>query len=272
MRRNGLLCLMLCVLAFFVALSCLRQEEALPVGSWGLSFQTEGQPPTGNTNNERLKEYDAAYLGDTSKKVIYLTFDDGPGPYTSWLLDILAEYDVEATFFVTGAASDYNSLIGRAYREGHSIGVHTYSHNYYDIYSSEQAFFNDFNAVQELIYQQTGSYTRLCRFPGGSSNTVSRFNPGIMSRLGPGLESMGYRYFDWNVNSRDAEGARSASAVAENIIRGCHGKNCAVVLQHDIKAFSVEAVEQVLIWGLENGYSFLPLDVSSPVTHHDIAN
>lgn len=205
-------------------------------------------------------------------KVIYLSFDDGPGPYTDALLDVLEAYGAKATFFVTGANSRCNDCIGRAYREGHSIGAHSYSHSYGYIYASEENFFRDFAAVQQLIFEQTGEYTPLVRFPGGSSNTVSRFNPGIMSRLGPGLESMGYRYFDWNVNSRDAEGARSASAVAENIIRGCHGKNCAVVLQHDIKAFSVEAVEQVLIWGLENGYSFLPLDVSSPVTHHDIAN
>jgi len=207
-----------------------------------------------------------------SKPTIYLTFDDGPGPYTSWLLDILSEYDVEATFFVTGAASDYNSLIGRAYREGHSIGVHTYSHNYYDIYSSEQAFFNDFNAVQELIYQQTGSYTRLCRFPGGSSNTVSSFNRGIMSRLSRALEDLGYRFFDWNVSSGDAGGTTDSSVVVQNVIDGCSGRSYSVVLQHDIKDYSVAAVEDIIIWGLNNGYRFAALDMSSPEAHHGINN
>ena len=99
------------------------------------------------------------------------------------------------------------------------------SHEYKSIYASADAYFEDLLTMQQLIYDLTGVQTYLMRFPGGSSNTVSSFNSGIMSRLAYALESMGYQYFDWNVNSRDAEGARSASAVAENIIRGCHGKN-----------------------------------------------
>lgn len=207
-----------------------------------------------------------------SSATIYLTFDDGPGPYTSWLLDILSAYNVKATFFVTGEARDYKSLIGRAHREGHSIGVHTYSHNYYDIYSSEEAFFNDFDAVQDMIYEQTGEYTRLCRFPGGSSNTVSNFNPGIMSRLSRALDDMGYRYFDWNVSSGDAGGTTDSSVVAENVIAGCAGRRASIVLQHDIKDYSVEAVEEIILWGLNNGYRFAALDMTSPDAHHGISN
>lgn len=207
-----------------------------------------------------------------SSSTIYLTFDDGPGPYTSWLLDILADYNVKATFFVTGEASDYNHLIGRAYREGHSIGVHTYSHNYYDIYSSEDAFFNDFNAMQDIIYEQTGSYTQLCRFPGGSSNTVSSFNPGIMSRLSRALDDLGYRYFDWNVSSGDAGGTTVSSEVSGNVINGCAGRLASVVLQHDIKDYSVAAVEDIILWGLNNGYTFKALDMTSPDAHHGLNN
>lgn len=206
------------------------------------------------------------------KKTIYLTFDDGPGPYTEQLLDILSEYGAKATFFVTGTDTRYSDMIGRAYREGHSIGVHTYTHDYNSIYSSEQAYFDDFNAVEQLIYEQTGSYTSLFRFPGGSSNTVSRFNPGIMSRLAAAMESMGYRYFDWNVSSGDAGETTVTSQVTENIIAGCSGKTAAVVLQHDIKNYSVNAVEAVLIWGTSNGYSFEALDMTSYEAHHSIAN
>lgn len=207
-----------------------------------------------------------------SEATIYLTFDDGPGPYTSWLLDILAEYNVKATFFVTGESPDYKSLIGRAYREGHSIGVHTYSHNYRSIYSSEQAFFDDFNAVQDMIYQQTGTYTRLCRFPGGSSNTVSNFNPGIMSRLSRALDDLGYRYFDWNVSSGDAGGTTKSFEVSQNVIDGCAVRRISVVLQHDIKDYSVAAVEDIIIWGLNNGFVFKALDMTSPDAHHGINN
>jgi len=203
---------------------------------------------------------------------IYLTFDDGPGPYTGKLLDVLAQYNVKVTFFVTGANDKYFDQIGRAYREGHSIGVHTYSHNYRGIYASEEAFFQDFNAVEELIYNQTGSYTQLCRFPGGSSNTVSSFNPGIMTSLAGALTDLGYQYFDWNVSSGDAGETTDTDTVAQNIINGCSGKKVSVVLQHDIKDYSVAAVERVILWGLNNGYTFRALDTSSPAAHHGINN
>lgn len=206
------------------------------------------------------------------EKTIYLTFDDGPGPYTDWLLNILDYYDVKATFFVTALNPDYEDCIGRAFREGHAIGVHSATHNYYSIYSSEEAFFQDFNAVEEMIYRQTGQYTGICRFPGGSSNTVSSFNPGIMSRLSVSLGDMGYKYFDWNVSSGDAGETTEADEVAANIISGIYGKQYAVVLQHDIKDYSVEAVEQVIVWGRNNGYVFRPLDETSPGAHHGIAN
>lgn len=207
-----------------------------------------------------------------AEKTIYLTFDDGPGPYTNELLDILAAYDAKATFFVTGAYERWYDCIGRAHREGHSIGVHCFNHSYGRLYSSEENYFSDFNAIQQLIYAQTGEYTQLLRFPGGSSNTASCFNYGIMSRLTASLEAMGYRYFDWNVNSCDAEGASGSGSVAANVKNGCWGKSYPVVLQHDIKQFSVRAVEDILIWGRENGYVFKGLELSSPVVHHSLNN
>lgn len=206
------------------------------------------------------------------ERTIYLTFDDGPGPYTDQLLDVLAEYNVKVTFFVTCRDPDNEDAIGRAFSEGHSIGVHTASHNYYDIYSSEDAFFSDFYTAQEMIYNQTGEYTELCRFPGGSSNTVSSFNPGIMSRLAQAVTDMGYKYFDWNVSSGDAGETTDTNTVYQNIIDGCSQHKTSIVLQHDIKDYSVAAVEKVIIWGLKNGYTFRPLDLTSPGSHHAIAN
>ncbi len=205
-------------------------------------------------------------------KTIYLTFDDGPGPYTGRLLDILSAYGVPATFFVTAADSRYYDQIGRAYREGHSIGVHTYTHNYNGIYASEDAWFEDFNAMQEIIYQQTGEYTRLFRFPGGSSNTVSRFNPGIMTRLTGIMTDLGYRYFDWNVSSGDAGETSDTYEIIENVTLGCQNQRVSCVLQHDIKDYSVAAVEQIIIWGKNNGYSFRALDMQSPDFHHGVNN
>ena len=209
---------------------------------------------------------------EPDEKTIYLTFDDGPGPYTDDLLDLLQAYNVKATFFVTCLNEKYQDMVGRAANEGHSIGVHTASHNYRAIYAGEDAFFQDFNAVEEMIKEQTGAYTSLCRFPGGSSNTVSSFNPGIMTRLAKAVTDMGYQYFDWNVSSGDAGETTDTNQVAANIINGCTGRKASVVLQHDIKDYSVAAVEQVINWGLSNGYTFRPLDLTSPGAHHGIAN
>ncbi len=224
------------------------------------------------TRTVHVKSVSAPETIEPEGYVIYLTFDDGPGIYTGQLLDLLARYNVRATFFVTCLNPDYEDMVGRAFREGHSIGVHTASHNYYDIYSSEEAFLADFNRTEAMIYRQTGSYTKLFRFPGGSSNTVSSFNPGIMSRLAQIMTDMGYCYFDWNVTSGDAGETTETKTVVDNIIGGCAGRRVSVVLQHDIKDFSINAVEKVLSWGLRNGYTFLPLDTTSPVTHHGIRN
>ena len=127
-------------------------------------------------------------------------------------------------------------------------------------------------AAEELIREQTGAYTSLFRFPGGSSNTVSRFNPGIMSRLTKCMMDMGYVYFDWNVSSGDAGGTTETDQVLANVVNGCSGRSASVVLQHDIKGFSVNAVEQIILWGQRNGYAFAPLEANSPTAHHGVNN
>ena len=207
-----------------------------------------------------------------SGKVNYLTFDDGPGPYTEKLLDLLKSYGVKATFFVTSQQPKYLDLIGRAFREGHSIGVHTSCHDYDTIYASEQAYFDDFFAMEEIVREQTGDYTKLFRFPGGSSNTVSSFNPGIMSRLTQAMMDLGYQYFDWNVVSGDAGGTNKTNKIIENIKQGCSEERVSIILQHDIKDYSVAAVEPIIQWGLANGYRFEALDYTSPGMHHKVNN
>ncbi len=211
-------------------------------------------------------------IAEPEEKTIYLTFDDGPGPYTGRLLDVLADCGVQASFFVTCNSPDDLDMVGRAAREGHTVCVHSASHDYGAIYASEEAFYRDFEACEDMILAQTGSYTRLFRFPGGSSNTVSRFNRGVMSRLAENMSAMGYRYFDWNVSSGDAGGTTTAEGVYQNIVSGCAGKQVCVVLQHDVKPYSVAAVRRVIDWGRENGYTFKALDLTSPPMQHPIAN
>ena len=216
---------------------------------------------------------------EPSGKVIYLTFDDGPGPYTRQLLDVLKQYNVKATFFVCDKGATYNKLMKDIVDEGHAIAIHSATHDYQSIYASEEAFFNDLNKMSDIIYSNTGVRTTLMRFPGGSSNAVSKFNPGIMTRLTKMVEAQGYQYFDWNVDSDDAGAARTADEVFYNVVhgknnkwRGCEDGKISVVLQHDIHKYSVEAVERIIQWGLENGYTFLPLDSTSPTAHHSVNN
>ena len=204
-------------------------------------------------------------------KVIYLTFDDGPGARTPYLLDVLKKYNVKATFFVV--KTKYIDTIKRIADEGHSLAIHTTTHKFDQIYASEEAYFNDLYTMQGIIKSLTGQEPTLLRFPGGSSNTISsKYNKGIMTRLTQLVQEKGFRYFDWNVDSKDAGGAKTANQVFNNVKKGVSGKQISVVLQHDIKSFSVDAVEKIIVWGLENGYTFLPLEQDSPVCAHNVKN
>ena len=204
-------------------------------------------------------------------KTIYLTFDDGPAKYTEKLLKVLEKYDVKATFFVVKTAR--LDLLDDIVAGGHAIGIHSVTHDYKQIYKSEEAFFEDLYGMQDIIYQHTGVKTTLMRFPGGSSNGISKkYNQGIMSRLVKEVEARGFQYFDWNVNSKDAEDARTAEEVYRNVVGSIGKKQNSVVLQHDIKSFSVDAVEMIIRWGLENGYTFKALTPDSPPCHHGVNN
>ena len=210
---------------------------------------------------------------DPSDKVVYLTFDDGPGPYTQKLLDILDKYNVKATFFVTHGYPNYENLIGEEARRGHTVAVHSYTHKYDQIYRSVDAFFEDFNKMNDVVKAQTGQEATILRFPGGSSNTVSRkYCPGVMTALTNEMNNRGILYADWNVSSGDAGETTSTQQVITNVINGIQKNHVSTILQHDIKDFSVNAVEQIIQWGKSNGYTFLPLTEHSPMFHQPVAN
>ena len=228
----------------------------------------------GNTTTVTRKVYvyrqqASANPTNPGDKVVYLTFDDGPGPYTARLLNILDKYGVKATFFVTNQKPGYQHIIGETHRRGHTIALHTLTHNYASLYSSEEAYYQDLFGIRDIVVAQTGVEPTIVRFPGGTNNTVSRkYCSGIMTALSESLSRFGYLYCDWNVSSGDAGGATTASAVANNVISGIQRHNVSIVLQHDIKSFSVEAVEDILFWGIQNGYTFLPMDNTTPMVHY----
>lgn len=209
-----------------------------------------------------------AYIN--SNGVIYLTFDDGPGDTTPRLLDILAKYNAKATFFVTCKGSD--DVIRRAYSEGHTIGLHTCSHDY-SIYSSVDTYYNDLNQVENRVFNITGIHAKLIRFPGGSSNTVSRkYASGIMSTLVNDVQNKGYQYYDWNVSSGDAGSTTNPSTIAANVENGVSPTKTNIVLMHDIHSYSVDAVEPILQWGQANGYRFEALNINVKPSHHGVNN
>lgn len=204
--------------------------------------------------------------------VIYLTFDDGPhATYTPVILDVLKKYNVKATFFVTMAGPD--SLIKREYEEGHTVALHTASHNYKTVYSSVDGYFQDLEKVQNRVYRIIGIRPTIIRFPGGSSNTVSRnyFN-GIMSILTDEVEKRGFSYHDWNISSGDAGGTTNPRTEYNNVVSRLK-KNCSnVVLMHDIKKHTSLAIEDIIKYGLENGYTFEAIVKETEAVHQNVNN
>lgn len=210
--------------------------------------------------------------GVIKKGVIYLTFDDGPSSVTTGtILDILKEENVKATFFVTNNGPD--SLIKRMYDEGHTIALHTASHNYATVYKSVDAYFDDLNKVSDRVKNITGQTSKIVRFPGGSSNTVSRhYSKGIMTTLSEELFNRGYRYYDWNVDSHDASNARTKEAVYNNVVTNLSKNKANVVLMHDIKTQTRDALRSIIRYGKENGYTFEKIDMNTYMVRQHINN
>lgn len=203
--------------------------------------------------------------------VIYLTFDDGPGAQTPRLLEILAKYDAKATFFVVN--TPFASTITQIAEAGHTLAMHTATHDFEKVYASESAYFKDLEQIESVIEEYAGYRPRLLRFPGGGSNTISKkYCPGIMTVLTQSVQEKGYLYYDWNVDSDDAGSARTAQEVYDNVVRGCYSRESSIVLMHDIKSYTIDAIEDILIWGQSNGYTFEALTEDVPQLHHSVKN
>lgn len=192
-------------------------------------------------------EVGAGALSEDDVRKVYLTFDDGPSSNTGRILDILAEYDVKATFFVIGKEDEkYQALYNRIVDEGHTLGMHSYSHKYNEIYQSVDSYANDLSRLQEFLYETTGVWCRFCRFPGGSSNTTSGVD---MHELIDYLNEQDITYFDWNISSGDATGGYiSTDAILRNCLAGLNEYKTAVILMHDAsdKNTTVEALPDLI--------------------------
>jgi len=206
---------------------------------------------------------------DKNVKKAYLTFDDGPSDNTMRILDILDKNDVKATFFVKynqGYENEYREIVKR----GHQLALHTYTHEYSDIYSSKKAYFDDLNKIHEYVKNTTGVDSNLVRFPGGSNNSVSKhYCQGIMSELVKELPKKGFKYFDWNADSTDASGnGVPVSQLLAEINKSSDTKdNC--VLMHDTNAknTTVDALPEIIKHYKSKGYKCIPITSNTKEFH-----
>jgi len=203
---------------------------------------------------------------DDNQKIAYLTFDDGPSRNTIKILDILDEYGIKATFFVMAnsepeAKEGYEEMINR----GHVIALHTFSHNYGHIYTSSEAFFENIEKLEDFLWDNYQIKSNILRFPGGSKNISSRIygGPGIMNKIAEECNEKGYRYFDWNVDSRDGDGPYvSVERITSNVLRGAKNHKKAIILLHDINSMknTVTALPNIIKGLQEQGFSFGVID------------
>ena len=222
------------------------QEGASGQGATAGQEGASGQEATAGQEDARGQE-DASDEENVTVRKVYLPFDDGPSSNTDNILDILDTYGVKATFFVTGkegakAEASYRRIV----EEGHTLGMHSYTHDYSVIYASEEAFMEDMEKLQRYLYDVTGVQSTYIRFPGGSSNKVSDVD---MRLLITDVHEAGMEYFDWNVSSQDAS---SKPLTKEEILDNCLNsierfQNC-IILMHDAgsKDSTVEALPELI--------------------------
>ncbi len=209
---------------------------------------------------------------DGQPGVIYLTFDDGPSTnITPKILDILKRKNVKATFFILNYGTEGEALVKREVAEGHTVGIHGYSHDYKTIYQSVDAYMNNITKLQDKIKASTGYNATITRFPGGSSNTISRnYCQGIMTRLCREVLNRGYKYFDWNVSSGDAGDVSTSQGVYNSVVKGLSKSKANVVLMHDFSGNTktLNALESIIDYGIQNGYTFSNITESTPMVTH----
>ena len=208
--------------------------------------------------------------------VIYLTFDDGPSSdSTPQILDILERRNIKATFFVLHYSEANEKYIKSEQQQGHTIALHGYTHTYSEVYQSADTCIENFRKIQEQVFATTGIKSNIIRFPGGSSNTISRkYCQGVMSEVTQRVVNEGFKYFDWNVDSDDAGHAKTSENVYNNVTAGIKPNRKNVVLMHDFAGNqkTIDALEGIINFGLDNGYVFRRITDDTPMVTHSVNN
>lgn len=249
MRKRDVILLVLAVAAAVTVALSVFASSALETGSWGLSFRQEGQPPVGNAGVDQLKRYDAAYIGDTTKQTIYLTFDSGyENGCTGKILDILKKHNVKAAFFLVGNYIEKNAdLVRRMVDEGHTVGNHTMHHYDMSKIGDKATFTKELGDLEALFKEATGK--DLPKFYRPPQGIYSEDNLKMAQELGYKTVFWSLAYVDWN---QDAQPSKE-QAFGKLLPRVHNG---AVVLLHSTSQTNAEILDELLTKWEAQGYRF----------------
>ena len=257
MRRRDIVLLILALALALVLMLWVLGDSALETGSWGLSFRQEGTAPIGSAGADALGALDAAYLGDTTQPVIYLTFDAGyENGSTEKILDTLQKHEVPAAFFLVGNYIEKNAdLVRRMVSEGHIVGNHTMHHPDMSQISDQAAFEKELTDLETLFRDTTGEeMPKYYRPPQG---IYSEENLKMAQKLGYKTVFWSLAYVDWN---NDAQPTREEAF--RKLIPRIH--NGAVVLLHSTSRTNAEILDELLTKWKEMGYRFGTLEELFP--------
>lgn len=259
MRKRDITIIWVSILAAVALAISIFSRQALETGSWGLSFRTEGAAPMGTAGSAQLQKYDAVYLGDTTKKVIYLTFDAGyENGCTEKILDALKKHNAPAAFFLVGNYLEQNSdLVRRMVDEGHIVGNHTMHHPDMSKISDPDAFKKELQDLEALYRQITGKeMPRYYRPPQG---IYSEENLRMAKELGYKTVFWSLAYVDWNNDSQP-----TAEQAYAKLLPRIH--NGAVVLLHSTSKTNAAILDELLTKWEGMGYSFASIDQLFPTS------
>ncbi len=253
MRKRDWMILWAAILAAIGVVVSIISSRVVETASWGLSFRTEGSPPVGNVGSAQLAKYDAAFLGDTTKKVIYLTFDAGyENGCTAKILDVLGKHEVPAAFFLVGNYMEQNAdLVRRMVDEGHIVGNHTMHHPDMSKISDKAAFSKELSDLEALFKEITGK--KMEKYYRPPQGTYSEENLKMAQELGYKTVFWSLAYVDWNNDSQPSQ-EQAYSKLLPRIHNG------AVVLLHSTSQTNAEILDELLTKWKDMGYTFGTVD------------
>ena len=253
MRKKDIWIVALAICAAIALVISQFTADYSAAGAWGLSFQQEGQPPVGPAGTPQLKNLNAAYLGDTSEKVLYLTFDAGyENGCTEKILDVLKKHDVPAAFFLVGNYVEKNAdLVRRMVDEGHIVGNHTMHHPDMSKLTDKDTFSKELTDLETLFKEITGK--ELPKYYRPPQGIYSQENLQMAKDLGYQTVFWSLAYVDWNNDSQPTK----EQAFAKLIPRTHNG---AVVLLHSTSQTNAQILDELLTTWENMGYTFQSID------------